>query len=155
MATPDELKSFIAKRGFDVDVVQKSGSYIISIHSKTADDVASLLASIGEPGRFIVTVKLDDIIPTIGNILNVPKLKEDTDKLSNSIFKLKTQLEEDMHGNMKRLSETDAENKRQVDESLSLHTKRLDAVENKASALSDDMKYVKQQPWWKRFLGVK
>ena len=60
-----------------------------------------------------------------------------------------------MHRNTDTLSATDVENKRQYSESLQSLSKRFDNLEVSVNKLVDDMSYIKQQPWWKRFLGVK
>ena len=159
MATADELRQFLLKRGYLVDIDKReNNTYIISIRSKKVEDVTNLLASINEPGRFVVAVKLEDIIPIIGEILGVDKLRKDI-----------LTLEADMHRNSDRLSNTDDENKRQAEESLSAHTRKIDSLKEMLESLEhkidsqkhdtdsliEDMTYIKRQPWWKRFLGVK
>jgi len=151
MATADEFNTFLSKRGYHVDVAKTGDTYIVSIQSRTVDEVTNLIASIGEPGRFVVAVKLEDIIPTIGNILGIVKLKDDVIHLRDYA----ESLEENMHRNTDTLSATDVENKRQYSESLQSLSKRFDNLEVSVNKLVDDISYIKQQPWWKRFLGVK
>jgi phage-related tail protein len=144
MATADELKAYLTKRGFNVSVDATGATYQIVIHTKTADDIAKMLALINEPGRFIITSEMGDILPYVDKALNISKLGENLAKL-----------EESMRGNMEKLTNTDSENKRQAEESISSLTNKFDSLEDKVKLLVEKMSYIEQQPWWKRFLGVK
>ena len=144
MATADELKTFLEKRGFHVEVEKVASTFLIDITSKSVKDIQKILAEVNEPGRFIVAVKLSDTVPIIGEVLGIVKLKQDVAKL-----------EEDMSRNTDNLTKTDDENKRQSEESLSSLRNKLDSLEEKVDTLVDKMSYIETQPWWKRFLGVK
>lgn len=144
MPTADELKAYLAKRGIPVDVQVAESTYKIAITSKSVEDVAGLLASINEPGRFIISVKLGDVIPLIGDTLGVSKLIESVDRL-----------EESMRGNAEKLTATDTENKRQSEESISSLTHKVEVLNEEVRLLIDKLSYIEMQPWWKRFLGVK
>ena len=134
MATTDELKQFLAKRGFDAEVVRTGGTFVISLQSKKIDDVLNLLASINEPGRFVVAVKLGDVVPAIGELLGVFKLGEDLDNLGTELRDKDKSIEDKLND---------------------LIEVRLKKDEDTIQSLADDMKYIKSQSWWKRFLGVK
>jgi hypothetical protein len=151
MSTANELKTYLSKRGIDVDVDKVGDTYLVSITSKKVDDVVNLLATIHEPGRFIVAVKLDDIIPVIGDILGIVKLKQDFDNHAKNSVKMFLDLEELMRGNSAKLVETDDELKKR-DGDLD---KRATDLEEQTKQLIEDMSVIKKQPWWKRFLGVK
>ena len=144
MATANELKAYLSKRGLDVDVDKVGDTYLVSITSKKVDDVVNLLATIHEPGRFIVAVKLDDIIPVIGDILGIVKLRQSLESYTINNDKRFLDLEELMRGNSRSLSETD-----------DILKERATDLEEQTKQLIEDMSVIKKQPWWKRFLGVK
>ena len=90
MATAQELQVFLKKRGYSTSVMKEDDTYIIGIRSQTVEEVAKLLASVGEPGRYVVSVQLSDIIDFLvntthgeisnfsGNIATVRELVENT-----------------------------------------------------------------------------
>jgi hypothetical protein len=145
MSTVDELKAYLAKRGYDVDVTKSDGNtYLVSVTSKKVEDIVSLIATIHEPGRFIVSVKLDDIIPFIGDILGIVKLSKRIDDL-----------EESMSRNTENLTRTDDKFKEHIMDSANNLNDSINDISKTVDGITDDMGYIKKQPWWKRFLGVK
>ena len=67
MATTKELQAFLKKRGYDTTVEKENDTYIVGIHSQTVEDVAKLLASIDEPGRYVISVQFSDILDLLMN----------------------------------------------------------------------------------------
>lgn len=66
MATAEELKAFLKKRGYDAEAeVVESGNYRISLYCKSAEDATLIFSEIREPGRFVISVKLADAFDLI------------------------------------------------------------------------------------------
>jgi len=65
MATAEEIKTYLAKRGYDAEVSEKGDSYLIALRSRSVDQVADILATIHEGKRFIVTTYHPDIVELI------------------------------------------------------------------------------------------
>jgi hypothetical protein len=60
MPTTDELKAFLAKRGYPAIVYTEKDCYVICLKEKnSADKVVDLLVQIKEPGKFIVSFEME------------------------------------------------------------------------------------------------
>lgn len=151
MATADELRTFLEKRGYPTSVTKNESNFLIEVTAKTVGEVAQLLTTINEPGRFIVTLKLADSAPLIASLVGVPELREQI-KLMGSLI---TNLESEMRGNVEKLNKTDDQLKKDSQESIKVVLGKVNEVDSVVKANSDDLKIIKAQPWWKRFLGVK
>jgi len=65
-ASAEEIKAFLAKRGYEAEVkAVKPGNFQVSLHCKSVDEVAGLFAGISEGSRFIVSVHHPDIIELV------------------------------------------------------------------------------------------
>ena len=62
MATAEELNAFLEKRGYSASVEKQGNTFIVGVRCRTVSEVASLLASIDEPGRFVVSIQFSDIL---------------------------------------------------------------------------------------------
>jgi len=144
MAEAENIRLFLAKRGYDTKVEKSGANYTIGIRAKSIEEVSKLLATIGEPGRFIVSVELSDLIGVLSDSFGL-----------RDITKGIADLEVTMSNNVRMLTETDDTLKRQSEESISSLTVKIENLTKVVSDLVADMQYVKSLPWWKRLLGVR
>jgi hypothetical protein len=125
MATAVELKAFLTKRGFDVEVEKDQLTYTIKVHSKSVEDIGKLLAQIAEPGRFVVSAELQDITD----------LLVERSKILPRIDALSKELEDKMTRNMGMLIQTDDELRKQSTDSISGVKALLADISNKVDSI--------------------
>ena len=125
MATPEDIQTFLRKRGYEAQVSERGDAYIIELRSKSLDEVAIVLASIHEGKRLIVTAYHPDIA---GLIVKDAGLPEQFEALRTDVGEVGARSEARDHELGKRISDL-----LQVTVDLS---ERLDVLEKK--------------PWWKR-----
>lgn len=146
-ASAENLRTFLAKRGYDTDVDRNpdNNTFTIGIRCQTAEEVARLLAQIDEPGRFVVSVQLTDI----ADILLEPAMsaiQHIQDELNGLT---KAQEEATMDRQNLRNTQDDAENhSRKTLEGIS---QRIDRLERIILGLRDILDTVNKRPWWKKW----
>lgn len=140
MATAEELQNYLAKRGYSAEVSKDADTFTIGISCKTTEEIASVLAGIAEPGRFIVSVQLTDV----AGVLGIPQLEEYVAALNSRLYNL----EDDVLKNTRRLEESDEALKRQGEASIG-------SLQQSVEELRAEIAKLNSVPWWKRFTGVR
>jgi len=134
MATTKELQAFLKKRGYETTVEKEDETYVVSIRSQTVDEVAKLLASIDEPGRFVVSVQLSDILDLLKN-----STRSEIADFSNSLATLR------------ELVDNTA---RKFESSNNITRERVVVSEHKMvsiiTGLDDRITKLETKRWWKR-----
>ena len=146
-ASAEELCKFLAKRGFTTDVTKKGDTFTINVRSKTAEDIKLLLASIDEPGKFVISVDTNDI----STILGVNDLRKYADEIRFSLIE-EAQI---MSRNTEMLKNTDLELKKQSEESISSLSVRLEKLTEIVEALLDRAEIQdNKKHWWEKILSA-
>lgn len=141
MATAENIKAFLKKRGFDAEVekLKDDRTFIIGLSCKTVKEVSNVMAQIEEPGRFIISVQLSDIFGLLSDALNLSSLasKEELMKqsqaLTNTDDELKKQSESSISGLWTLIKTLESEIKT-----------RLDNIEGRIDILES-------KPWWRKW----
>ena len=135
MATAKELQAFLLKRGYDTTVEKDNDTYIVGIRSQTVEDVAKLLASIDEPGRYVISVQFSDILDLLMNSTRT--------EIANFSGSLAT-IRESMDNGYEKLSQADGRLREQG--MLSTHgiTELIKALTDRVAELE------KPKHWWNR-----
>lgn len=150
--TAENLQRFLAKRNLDTEVTLSEDTYLVQVSSTTVEDIAHLLATIKEPGRFIVSLKLQDITELL---VTSSKLPTQIEELGASL----KVLEGLMTRNMTNLENTDDKLRKQNLESVAgLHT-YIDEVTNSIKKdlansiiiLNKRLAELESKPWWKKW----
>ena len=142
MAEANELKQFLSKRGYDVEVDKPDGqTFIVSLHCRTVDEIKTLLASIEEPGRFVISVQFSDIKNLLLEDSGIPE--------AINIFRSNLEdVRKEMAGNVKKLQETDTQLKK--DSELSIGG-LWDKIEELKRELNERLAKLEKTPWWKKW----
>lgn len=147
MPSAQELQRYLSKRGYQVEVSQIPEGFTIGLTCKTTDEIAKLLATIGEGGKFIITVNLSDLM---GYILGELHMEQIVTLIHNNELKI---IEDE---------QSTAKLKEQNGEAISSILNRLDSILDSFNALDVRIKSLERKqlvletmPWWKRFFGVK
>lgn len=155
MAAAEELRTFLSKRGYDVEVEKKGNAFLVSLHVKSVDEVADLFMEIREPGRFVIAVHHPDIAELVMDAGHIPEqfeeVKEEIRKESVTRIEAFSELatltqkgfEELKLENRVALSELEA-SLNDVQGSLSTVIETALGIVNKRLAL------LERKPWWKR-----
>jgi len=73
-ANSEEIKKFVEKRGYPCEVMMLNPKvYKISLYSARVKEVADLVASINEPGRFVVELQHDDVAELVIDTLELER----------------------------------------------------------------------------------
>jgi hypothetical protein len=147
MPTAEELKTFLAKRGYSTEVGKTDNTFTIGISSKTVDEVSKLVGQIEEPGRFIISVFFSDVADLLYNKFGIQSIVDKEVELKSSI----ENLEKSMSRNTELLTKTDEELKKQNENSISgLEKKVLGRI---GSLDVQVAKLEKKKPWYKKLVG--
>ena len=166
MATAEGLKAFLAKRGYRADVSEESPStWLISLRSDTVEEVSKLLVNIGEPGRFIVSVKLADLVGVLSTELDLPTIIQAINGLKTTVG----MLEKDMSKNTdsirangdelaKQATVTVAQQKdaiadinRQLDKLTAAMMTNFGELNEQVGSLATRVQQLESRPWYKRW----
>lgn len=141
MATAEDMKRYISKRGFSVEVDKpKDGqTFVIGLRCKTVDEVKNLLATIEEPGRFVVSVQFSDVVELVAEKSG---LRSDVERIDSVL--------EEIMSNVQKLQETDETLKAQSEESFSGLRKKIEEL---CSELDMRIAKLEATPWWKKWRG--
>ncbi len=133
MATEDEMKRYLAKRGYDAEVSKPSeNTWLVGLHCKTVEEVQQLLANIAEPGRFVVSVQFTDIVDELIHRSGLPMQIEE--------------LRSDMNRNTQKIEDTDASLRKDSEMSLG---GLWDKIEKANKDITDRLDELEKAPWWK------
>lgn len=143
-ASAEEMKVFLAKRGYDAEVeLVGFKTYKISIHSKAVDDIANLLAHISDGSRFVVTVYHPDVVELVANEL----------RLKESLGELKSDYESKLIGLQKELTESQGELSMgllSVRSELAGLTAIAETLTELIKSNEDRIDTEEKKPWWKK-----
>lgn len=133
--TSEQIKAFLKKRGYEAEAQVISGdTYLISLHVNSVDEVAKVFANISEPGRFIVSVHLDDIL----------KILVDDSGISSELRQLKT-------ADVMMLSQAETYANSKVSALEAVLKQRIREQLEQNALLAKDIAIVKKTPWWKKW----
>lgn len=147
MATAEELKAFLAKRGYKADVIKDSNNYHISIRCTDIEAAAKLMFQINEPGRFVIDLSPADAASYIAGLLGIDKLKVDMESLVEDVNL--------MTKNMNNLENTDDSLRQQSTDSISSVKEMIRTLDDKVTKMQESfdkrIAEMESKPWWKKW----
>ena len=153
MATAENLKKFLTKRGLGVDVTKNEATDTFSVKVKctTVEEISNILAQIEEKGRFIISIQLEDITELLVTSSGIPERLKGLEDTIFTLAKRQIDLGEEMTKNMKNLQETDVSLERQSKSSISAILDELEKLTIVIEGLDNRIQVLEKKPWWKKW----